>query len=127
MKRADDTDDSMATLRGTLGLSEAIVRQPLEEPSLGDLTGAFRRLFGCAAWGVLPPHLSPVEGDMERLGQVPTNLVGDAIKFSPEYSAIILRVRVSGGGLIINAQDKGLGISVEALRALLAQWEEQRV
>ncbi len=53
MKRADDTDDSMATLRDTLSLSEAIVRQPLEGPSLGDLTGGFRKLFGCAAWGVL--------------------------------------------------------------------------
>jgi hypothetical protein len=53
MKRADTTHDSMATLRDTLGLREAIMRQPLEGPSLGDLTGAFRELFDCAAGGVL--------------------------------------------------------------------------
>jgi hypothetical protein len=98
MKRADGTADSMATLRDTLALSAAIVRQPLEGSSLGDLTGDFRELFGCAAWGIL--------------------LVQD------DHSTEVGR---QVGGCLYLAEPVAPGEWTEAVRALLAQREEQRV
>jgi two-component system phosphate regulon sensor histidine kinase PhoR len=64
---------------------------------------------------VLPPNLPVVRGDKAQLGRVLTNLLSNAIKFSPEHTPITVRARVSGDELIIDVQDRGIGIPAEAL------------
>jgi signal transduction histidine kinase len=64
---------------------------------------------------VLPRKLPAVKGDRVQLGRVLTNLLSNAIKFSPEHAAITVRARVSGDELIIDVQDRGIGIPAEAL------------
>ena len=71
---------------------------------------------------ILPPGLPTVEGDRERLGQVLTNLVSNAIKFSPECAAITVRARVDGDELIIDVRDQGIGIPEEALPRLFERF-----
>lgn len=71
---------------------------------------------------ILPPDLPTVEGDRERLGQVLTNLVSNAIKFSPAHTAITVRARVDGDELIIDVRDQGIGIPEEALPRLFERF-----
>jgi len=58
----------------------------------------------------LPESLS---GDIYRITQVLNNLIGNAIKFTPEGKKIYLTISYSSGYLKINVQDEGIGISKE--------------
>ncbi len=71
---------------------------------------------------IVPPDLPTVEGDGERLGQVLTNLVSNAIKFSPDHTPITLRARVNGDELIIDVRDQGIGIPDDALPQLFGRF-----
>ncbi len=63
----------------------------------------------------LPPDLPYVEGDRGRLGQVLTNLVGNAIKFSDTEGTITIRASLEGVDLVVTVRDQGIGIPSEAL------------
>lgn len=53
---------------------------------------------------------APVLGDPDRLGQVVTNLLGNAIKFTPEGGRVTVRVRAGGGRVELDVEDTGVGI-----------------
>jgi PAS domain S-box-containing protein len=52
-----------------------------------------------------------IYGDKERIGQVLTNLISNAIKYSPAAGDIIVNSGVNDGGVNICVQDQGVGIS----------------
>jgi PAS domain S-box-containing protein len=57
-----------------------------------------------------------VEGDAQRLTQVISNLVGNALKFSPEGGSVIVTTRADGDGMaLLSVQDRGRGISPDFL------------
>lgn len=51
--------------------------------------------------------------DRAMLGHVITNLVTNAVKYSPEQAPIALRTRIAAGTLIITVEDRGMGIPAE--------------
>jgi two-component system CheB/CheR fusion protein len=55
--------------------------------------------------------LKPVEGDRERIGQVLTNLVTNAIKYSPSGGKVIISTENKGNHLLVSVADKGIGIA----------------
>ena len=58
------------------------------------------------------PDQPVIRGDATRLGQVFTNLVHNAIKFSPDGGEVLVAVRSSGDGRVEAAvEDHGIGIS----------------
>ncbi|MGQ5522013.1 PAS domain S-box protein [Chitinimonas sp. PSY-7] len=61
------------------------------------------------------PNLPLVNGDALRLGQVLRNLVGNALKFSPEGGRITLRASVADGALHFFVEDQGIGIPADEL------------
>src|SRR5947209_3838572 len=52
-----------------------------------------------------------VFGDKDRLGQVLINLLTNAIKYSPQADAVIVRVSTDEHGAIVSVQDFGIGIA----------------
>jgi CheY-like chemotaxis protein/anti-sigma regulatory factor (Ser/Thr protein kinase) len=64
--------------------------------------------------GHAPPGLS-IEGDRERLVQVVTNLLANAVKFTPAGRAVHLSARQDGEEIVIAVRDEGEGIAPELL------------
>ncbi|MBA3867658.1 MAG: HAMP domain-containing histidine kinase [Anaerolineae bacterium] len=56
-----------------------------------------------------------VAGDGDRLAQVLTNLVSNAIKYTPSGGEIWLRTQVNNGGVEVMVRDTGLGIKADDL------------
>ena len=66
----------------------------------------------------VPSSLPTIEGDEDRLTQVLTNLMHNAIKFSFEGGEIGVRAEVSGRELLVQVADRGAGIPKEAIPRL---------
>jgi PAS domain S-box-containing protein len=57
--------------------------------------------------------VASVYGDRDRIGQVLTNLLTNAIKYSKDADRVIIRMEVSEGNVIVSVQDFGIGIPQE--------------
>jgi signal transduction histidine kinase len=63
----------------------------------------------------LPDALPPVHGDGDRLAQVFTNLVDNALNHTPPGGTITLQAQTAAEGLAIAVQDSGPGIPPDDL------------
>ncbi len=59
-----------------------------------------------------------VKADRPRVGQVVTNLLGNAIKFTPEGGRIVLKAMTRDQDLVVEVQDSGPGLRPEEQRRL---------
>ena len=57
----------------------------------------------------------PVVGDRDRLGQVVTNLLANAIRYNQEGGRVDVRVERVNGHAIVSVSDNGIGIPAEEL------------
>ena len=64
---------------------------------------------------IVPPGLPSVFVDQMRIGQVLTNLVGNATKYSSEGSPITIEAQLAGDQINVSVTDKGEGISAKFL------------
>ncbi|MGH2627546.1 MAG: ATP-binding protein [Anaerolineales bacterium] len=69
----------------------------------------------------LPSYPSLV-GDGDRLAQVFTNLLDNAIKFTPAGGSVRLRGEVSGGRALVHVEDMGPGIPAEELSRIFERF-----
>lgn len=56
--------------------------------------------------------------DHDRMTQVITNLISNALKFSPEYSTLEIGVKQTVAGVLIWVKDQGKGIDQESLQRI---------
>jgi two-component system, OmpR family, phosphate regulon sensor histidine kinase PhoR len=105
-----------------LGRIEAEVRMDMELCDLGAIVEKIvagqqgqAELKKQALQMQIAPDLPPVQGNPLRLGQVVSNLVGNAIKYTPEEGRISVSVAVEEGQLVMTVEDDGIGIPQEDL------------
>ena len=70
----------------------------------------------------VPSPLPTIEGDEERLTQVMTNLLHNAIKFSQEKARITVRAKALDSGVLVQVVDQGIGISSEDIPRLFQRF-----
>ena len=71
----------------------------------------------------LDPSLRTIEGDRDRLAQAITNLVSNAVKYSPAGGAVTIATRNDGDDVIISVRDEGIGIAREDLSRIFDRFE----
>ncbi|HUG05464.1 MAG TPA: ATP-binding protein [Candidatus Limnocylindria bacterium] len=54
---------------------------------------------------------APIVADRDRIEQVLENLVGNAIKYSPDSSRIEFSLRVNGTNAVVSVRDEGIGVA----------------
>jgi PAS domain S-box-containing protein len=71
---------------------------------------------------LMPPSPLWVHADSDRLEQVLTNLVGNAIKFTPEDGRIIVTAEADGESVQLAVADTGIGIPEDKLPRLFEKF-----
>lgn len=73
-----------------------------------------------------PPSSYKVRGNDGRLGQVFTNLIDNALSFSPEGGKITVRARPNGSKIEITIEDEGPGIPPDKLGQIFDRFYSDR-
>ena len=71
----------------------------------------------------LDPAARIVDGDRDRLAQAITNLISNAIKYSPDGGPITVTTRNEGADVVISVRDVGIGIAPEDLGRIFDRFE----
>jgi len=74
----------------------------------------------------LPPDLPAANGDPARLERIFLNLVGNALKYSPETTEVRVTAAVHDGKLHVSVADRGIGIAPEDLPHVFARFYRGR-
>jgi PAS domain S-box-containing protein len=67
---------------------------------------------------------TPVVADADRIVQTLTNLLGNAVKFSPPQSTIRLRVRSEGERVTFEVTDRGRGIPSDKIASIFERFQQ---
>jgi PAS domain S-box-containing protein len=74
----------------------------------------------------LDPRLPIVVGDRDRLIQVVSNLVNNAVKYSPDGGTVTLSTRSEGGYALVSVADTGLGIPPDEIGHVFERFRRVR-
>jgi signal transduction histidine kinase len=66
---------------------------------------------------------APAAAEFRRVLQILLNLVGNAVRYSPENSNVWLRVEQQGGRALVTVADQGAGIALEDQERLFEKFE----
>ncbi|MBJ7331342.1 MAG: GAF domain-containing protein [Solirubrobacteraceae bacterium] len=64
----------------------------------------------------------PLTGDRDRFGQMLDNLIGNAVKFSPDGGHVEITLADQGGDAVLEVRDTGMGIPPEDLDRLFERF-----
>ena len=82
---------------------------------------------GVTLRAVIDPELPQVEADRDRILQVMSNLIGNALKFTPEGGEVRVTASASDGGVLVAVRDTGPGIDQEMREHLFDRfWKGHR-
>ena len=109
-------DDLLDVARVTSG-KIVLSRRPLELAETVRRAVAALATAGRTERHHIAADLEPVWADVDetRLEQIVTNLVGNAVKFTPPGGAIDVTLRAEAGDAVLTVRDTGVGIAPEML------------
>lgn len=70
----------------------------------------------------LPSSLPVIHGDAQRLEQVITNLLGNALKFTEKGGQVEIKAWVDGDQMLVAVTDTGIGIPAEELEHIFSKF-----
>jgi len=104
--------------------------EPLElEPVFSRALATAHPLFaekGVKGVSEVATGLPRVQADADRLHQVLTNLISNAVKFSPEGGTVRISGRKRGGFALISVADEGPGIPPDRLEQVFERFQQVR-
>ena len=108
-----------------------IARRPLPIAALmattADLLAPLAASRGVTLETELEAGLPLVEIDPDRIAQVLSNLVGNAVKFTPQGGHVKIRALRQTGGILLIVQDTGVGIAADDLPFVFDRfWQSKR-
>jgi two-component system phosphate regulon sensor histidine kinase PhoR len=68
-------------------------------------------------------EIPPVLGDSDKFDQIMTNLVSNAIKYSPSGGAVTVSIKSEGDTLTVSVKDNGIGIPQDKLSRVFEKFE----
>jgi len=71
-----------------------------------------------------PETLPDILADPDKIRQIITNLVGNALKFTPDNGCITVRVQEQPKELLVSISDTGIGIPEEAKDKIFSKFEQ---
>ncbi|CAN7341609.1 HAMP domain-containing sensor histidine kinase [Terrabacter sp. LjRoot27] len=118
--------DDLSTLSRATEGAEPLHRGPLDLREVVQLAAERLRPQAADAGLELVVETSEVpltvDGDADRLAQVVTNLVGNAIRASHVGGRVSVRSRVEGHDALVEVQDSGVGIGAEDLERVFERF-----
>ena len=96
----------------------SIVRETVDESAAAATTKGVRLTLEIAS------GQTTLMGDPARLRQIVTNLVSNAVKFTPEGGLVDVQLRVEGDDLVLRVTDTGVGISPDFLPNLFERFSQ---
>ena len=89
-----------------------------------DVVATFRPLTDSHRFPLdLDPSLRTIDGDRDRLAQAITNLVSNAVKYSPAGGTVTITTRNDGDDVVISVRDEGIGVAREDLSRIFDRFE----
>jgi PAS domain S-box-containing protein len=122
----DDMVDISRMTRGAVAIEHALIdmaevaRSALE--AAAPLIEAARHKLDVE----LPARPVVVEGDLQRLTQLATNLLNNAARYTPEGGRIVLSVKLENGGAVLRVRDNGRGIEPDLLERVFDMFVQGR-
>ncbi len=74
----------------------------------------------------LPATIPPVVGDAEALGRVFANLIGNAIKYTPQGGRVEVELLQRDGWLAVSVRDTGMGIAPDEIKKIFDEFYRSR-
>ena len=109
----DDLLDLSRAMSGKILLA----RKPVEVSALVSACLDTFKATGRTSNYLLDMDMAPgwVDGDPTRLEQIATNLIDNALKYTPPGGAIRIAVQQDGGEIVLTVSDSGVGIAQDLL------------
>jgi PAS domain S-box-containing protein len=120
----NDLLDVSRIVSGKLEMQRAIVPvHPAIETALESVAEAAERK-AIRIDTVLDPDVGMIVGDDMRLAQIVTNLLGNAVKFTPDEGRVEVRLEERGDDVVITVSDTGAGIAAEDLPRIFQRFHQ---
>lgn len=72
----------------------------------------------------VPQNLPQIMGDKDRIAQVLTNLVSNALKFTPDGGKVTVKGELKSDHILMSVKDTGIGMPKEALGKLFTKFQQ---
>ena len=107
-------DDVLTVARADAGATQAVLRAVNVAAVVTEVCGALaplaRRERHLSLVAECTPGLPPALADRERLTQVLTNLVRNAVNYTQDGGIVSVRAEEKNGGVVLSVTDTGIGI-----------------
>lgn len=110
--------DRMESGHMVLSLGDVKLNEVIESVVMYARPGAPQHQFA----SVLDPALPLMTADQDKLTQVMTNLVSNAVKYSPDAGTITITSARDGDTVHVSVKDEGIGIPVDALEKVFERF-----
>jgi two-component system, chemotaxis family, CheB/CheR fusion protein len=117
-RQVDRLTNLIRDLLDVTQITEGQLKLHTEETNLNELVNEVAEdMQRSAARHQIVKELQPLPtiiADKERISQVITNLVSNAIKYSPQADSVIIRTTTDGEKITVSVEDFGIGMSQDA-------------